>query len=267
MQYEIGFIGCGNMGGALARAVAKTLDSAQILLCDQNEEKTAALAAELGAKTASIREVAENCRFVVLGVKPQVLGETLASIRDVLQSRRDVTLISMAAGTSTEKIGEYLGFSCPIIRIMPNTPATLGEGVILYTVNGADESAVAAFCQYFAPAGLLDLIDESKIDAASALSGCGPAFAYIFLEALADAAADCGLPRDKALLYASRTLRGAACMAEEFGNPSALKDAVCSPGGTTIAGVHALENAGFRAAAMNAVTAAYRRTLELAGKK
>lgn len=267
MKYEIGFIGCGNMGGALARAVAKTLDHAQILLCDQNAEKAAALAAELGAKTADIREVAENCRFVVLGVKPQVLGETLAGVRSILQDRTDLTLISMAAGTSTEKITEYLGFSCSIIRIMPNTPAAIGEGVILYSVSGASQAAVSDFCTCFAQAGLLDEIEENRIDAASALSGCGPAFAYIFTEALADAAVECGLPRDKALLYAAQTLRGAACMVEEYGNPAALKDAVCSPGGTTIAGVHALESAGFRAAAMNAVTAAYRRTLELAGKK
>lgn len=267
MKYEIGFIGCGNMGGALARAVAKSLAPEQIVLCDQNEEKAAALAGELGAKTADICEVAESCRFVVLGVKPQVLKETVASIAAILKERTGLTVISMAAGVSTETLQAYLGFSCPLIRIMPNTPATLGEGVILYTANGADESAVAAFRTYFARAGMIDEIEESKIDAASALSGCGPAFAYIFAEALADAAVECGLPRDKALAYAARTLAGAARMVEEFGNPAALKDAVCSPGGTTIAGVHALENAGFRAAAMDAVTAAYRRTLELAGKK
>lgn len=267
MKYEIGFIGCGNMGGALARAVAKTVSPENILLCDQNEEKVASLAAKLGAKTADICEIAQNCRFVVLGVKPQVLAETLSGIRHLLSGNKDLTLISMAAGVSTERIKEYVGADIPVIRIMPNTPATLGEGVILYTVNGADESAVSAFRAHFAQAGMIDEIEESRIDAASALSGCGPAFAYIFAEALADAAVECGLPRDKALAYAARTLAGAARMVEEYGNPAALKDAVCSPGGTTIAGVHALESAGFRAAAMNAVTAAYRRTLELAGKK
>ena len=110
----------------------------------------------------------------------------------------------------------------------------------------------------------MDKIDESKIDAASAVSGCGPAFAYMFIEALSDGAVECGIPRDKAIQYAAKMLSGSADMVLETGmHPGALKDAVCSPGGTTIAGVHALENGAFRSAAMNAVTSAYKRTLEL----
>lgn len=114
-----------------------------------------------------------------------------------------------------------------------------------------------------ADAGLLDRLPEQLIDAGSAVSGCGPAFAFIFAEALADAGVECGLPRDKALKYASQMLKGSAELLLKNGNPGALKDNVCSPGGTTIAGVHALEDSGFRAAAMNAVVAAYKRTLEL----
>ena len=113
-------------------------------------------------------------------------------------------------------------------------------------------------------AGKLDPIPEDKIDAASALSGCGPAFVYMFAEALSDGAVECGLPRDKAMLYAAQTLLGAAKLLKESGkHPGALKDAVCSPGGTTIAGVHALEDGAFRASTMNAVKRAYERTLEL----
>lgn len=266
MRFEIGFIGCGNMGGALARAVAKNLDPAKIALCDADAGKAERLAAELGAVAADSLTVATHARFVVLGVKPQMLGTAAEEIGARLRERKDVVVISMLAGTSCATLRNSLGFACPLIRIMPNTPAMLGEGVILYVADGVTERDTADFCAYFAAAGLLDPIDESRIDAASALSGCGPAFVYIFAEALADAAVECGIPRDKALAYAARTVCGAGRMIEEFGNPAALKDAVCSAGGTTIAGVHALERGGLRAATMDAVTAAYQKTLSLTKK-
>ena len=146
---------------------------------------------------------------------------------------------------------------------MPNTPVALGAGMILYATADVSAEKETEFLQAFAKAGLFDKIPEEKIDAGSALSGCGPAFVYAFAEALADGGVECGVPRDKAALYAAQTLLGAAQMLLEFGHPADLKDAVCSPGGTTIAGIHALEDAGFRGAAMSAVTAAYQRTLEL----
>lgn len=264
MQYEIGFIGCGNMGGALCRAVAKSLPGAQIALCDAQSQKAEALAKELGATALDIHTLVRESRFVVLGVKPQMLADTVASIRAELKEGQ--VIISMAAGVSVATVREYCGQALPVIRIMPNTPAALGEGVILYVADGTSAEEEQAFLRYFAAAGLIDPIDESRIDAASALSGCGPAFVYIFAEAMADAAVECGIPRDKAIAYAARTLCGAARMVEEYGNPAALKDAVCSAGGSTIAGVHALERGGLRAATMDAVNAAYRRTKEL-GKK
>ena len=150
-----------------------------------------------------------------------------------------------------------------MIRIMPNTPVALGAGMILYTLAGVEKNVETDFLKIFEKAGVFDKIPEDKIDAASALSGCGPAFVYAFAEALADGAVECGVPRDKAGIYAAQTLLGAAEMLKEYGHPADLKDAVCSPGGTTIAGIHALEKAGFRNAAMDAVTAAYKRTLEL----
>ncbi len=264
MQYEIGFIGCGNMGAALARAVAHRLPGHAIALCDADESKATALGEELGAAVVDLTTVASHCHFLVLGVKPQVLGAVCASFAPLLQPGQ--VIISMAAGTSVATVQAYLGTACPVIRIMPNTPAALGEGVILYAPCGVAEVDEQAFLSHFAAAGMIDRLEEAKIDAASALSGCGPAFVYIFAEALADAAVECGIPRDKAVAYAARTLAGAARMVETYGNPATLKDAVCSAGGTTIAGVHALEKGGFRAAAMDAVNAAYRRTLELAKK-
>ena len=262
-NYLIGFIGCGNMGGALARAVAKTVGGENIALCDYNPSKAGDLANELGATVYSAKEIAKTCRFVVLGVKPQNMQDTLAEFSSELKARENAVVITMAAGISTAAIRKFIGADLPVIRIMPNTPAQVGEGMILYDtlgVCGADEQA---FCECFAKAGVLDKLPEDKIDAASALSGCGPAFVYAFAEALADGAVECGVPRDKAATYAAQTLLGAAKMLLTYGHPADLKDAVCSPGGTTIAGMHALEKGGFRNAAMDAVGAAYKRTLEL----
>ncbi len=264
MKYEIGFIGCGNMGGALARAVAKALPGEKIALCDLDEAKVTTLAATLGACAVDLSTLVRESRFVVLGVKPQMLSGTVKAFRSLLQP--DQVIISMAAGVSIATLRDDCGADARIIRIMPNTPASLGEGVILYVADGTTAAEEQDFLTYFAGAGMIDPIEESRIDAASALSGCGPAFAYIFAEAMADAAVECGIPRDKAIAYAARTLCGAARMVEEYGNPATLKDAVCSAGGSTIAGVHALEKGGLRAAVMDAVTAAYHRTVEL-GKK
>lgn len=263
MQYKIGFIGCGNMGGALTRAVCRAIGGENVAVCDYDKSKTTALQQNFGATPLSILELVEQSKFIVLGVKPQNMQETTAQMKAVLQNRNDAVIITMAAGVSISAIRTYLGENLPVIRIMPNTPAELGAGMILYTTQGVDEETENTFLQYFAKAGKTDKISEDKIDAASALSGCGPAFVYAFAEALADAGVECGVPRDKANTYAAQTLLGAAEMLLAFGHPADLKDAVCSPGGTTIAGIHALEDAGFRGAVMNAVTAAYKRTLEL----
>ena len=264
MKYEIGFIGCGNMGGALARAVSKRLPGEKIALCDLCAEKANALAAEIGAAPLDVQALVRESRFVVLGVKPQMLADTVKEFAAALGTGQVV--ISMAAGVSVATLRRYCGEGTHLIRIMPNTPAALGEGIVLYVPDGTTAEEEQAFLSHFAAAGMIDKIEEARIDAASALSGCGPAFAYIFTEALADAAVECGVPRDKAIAFAARTLCGAARMVEEYGNPAALKDAVCSAGGSTIAGVHALEKGGLRAAVMDAVTASYHRTVEL-GKK
>ena len=266
MKYEFGFIGCGNMGGALARAVARRVAPKEIGLYDTDVQKAKQLCEELGAGYGESEKIlAGESRFLVFGVKPQVLPCVLRELRDSLTP--ETVLISMAAGVSCAAIRAEIGEENPVIRIMPNLPVALGEGIVLYTGQKLSSETEEAFCRAFSGAGLVDAIEESRMDAASALTGCGPAYVYIFAEALADAAVECGLPRAAATAYAARTLCGAGRMIEAFGQPATLKDAVCSAGGTTIAGVHALERGGFRAAAMDAVTAAYRRTLELAAKK
>ncbi len=263
MNYKLGFIGCGNMGGALITAAAATLKKGEIAVCDLDKEKVAKFEKEYGVVGVDMQTLAKNSNFVVLGVKPQVMEKVVAPIAEILRDRKDVTVITMAAGVSIAGVRSFIGGDLPVIRIMPNTPVAVGEGMILYVPSGVSEENQQSFRAYFEKAGKFDLVDESKIDAGSALSGCGPAFVYAFAEALADGAVECGVPREAAALYAAQTLKGAAEMLLNFGHPADLKDAVCSPGGTTIAGIHALEKNGFRGSVMEAVTAAYKRTLEL----
>ena len=263
MKY--GFIGCGNMGGALAGAAAKAVPADEILVSDRDGAKTAAFSAQTGASVGSAAQVAEECGYIFLGVKPQMLADMFSEIRPVLEKRSGrFVLVSMAAGVRISRIKELAGADYPVIRIMPNIPAAVGEGMILYCTDGVTADETAEFLSLMSRAGKLCQLEEKLIDAGSAVSGCGPAYAFMFIEALADGGVQCGLPRDKAILLAAQTLLGSAKTVIENGtHPGVLKDAVCSPGGTTIAGVHALEKSAFRGAAADAVLAGYERTLEL----
>ncbi len=261
-----GFIGCGNMGGALATAAAKAVGGSAILLADADSQKVAALAEKLGAYVSTNQEIAKKCDVIILGVKPQVMGTVLAEFKTMIPADHRPVMVSMAAGLALATLKEMLGLDCPWIRMMPNTPVQVGEGRILYT-SEANAAETEEFCKLFAEAGKLFALDEKLIDAGSALSGCGPAFVYLFVEALADGGVACGLPRNIAMELAAGTVLGSAKTVLETGaHPGALKDAVCSPGGSTIEGVKALETGGFRAAAIDAVVKAYERTKEL-GKK
>ena len=261
-QYDVGFIGAGNMGGALAGAACKSADPSRVIVCDRDQTKTAALSQKTGCAVGDSAAVVPNSHFVFLGVKPQMLTAVAQELKPLFTE--GTVLVSMLAGVTTERLAAELG-KLPIIRIMPNTPAAIGEGMILYTANAAVSDAdKAAFVRLLSAAGQLDEIPEALIDAGSAVSGCGPAFVYLFIEALADAGVQCGLPRDKALTYAAQTVCGAGRMAVTDGrHPAALKDAVCSPGGSTIEGVHALEDGAFRGVVMDAVQASFERTKEL----
>lgn len=263
MKYLLGFIGCGNMGGALVTAAAKKVHPDQIAVCDRHEEKLQALETSFGVVRASAEEIAKEAKFVVLGVKPQAMQSTLSPIAQIFRDRDDAILVTMAAGLSISAVRGYAQKPLPVIRIMPNTPVARGAGMVLFTTDGVSADAKTEFLTAFSKAGTFDELPEEKMDAGSALSGCGPAFVYAFAEALADGGVECGLTRTQAELYAAQTLLGAAEMLLAFGHPADLKNAVCSPGGTTIAGMHALENSGFRGGAMSAVLAAYKRTLEL----
>ena len=252
-----GFIGVGNMGSAVAAAVCKSVGGHRVLVCNRSPEKAQAVAGRLNCGVTDARTAAQTCRFLFLGVKPQGMEALLRELRPVLQEAKPV-LVSMAAGLTTAQIEELAGGNLPVMRIMPNTPVALGCGIIMYCKNAlltaeAEQTLVAAL----SPAGMVDPLEERLMDAGSALCGCSPAFTDLYMEALADGAVACGIPRAKALKYAAAAVAGAAQLALETGNhPGVLKDAVCSPGGSTIQGVRALENRAFRGAVMEAVITA-----------
>lgn len=261
MKY--GFLGCGNMGGAIAKALSKV--TKDIMITDRSG-KARALAEELGIRYGTAEEIAANCDRIFLAVKPHMMAGVLEPLQTVLQERKPL-LITMAAGLTMERIAQMAGGELPVIRIMPNTPVTVGKGMTQYCCNSlTDAAAVSDWLNDMRFSGQIDELEERLIDAASALSGCGPAYMYMFIEALADGAVACGIPRAKAMEYAAATMAGAAEMVLATGkHPGALKDAVCSPGGSTIAGVRALEQHGFRGAAMDCVVAAYEKN-KLLGK-
>ena len=255
MKY--GFIGCGNMCGAIAKALSKkTTDFA---ITDRSGKAKA-----LGYPYVSAEEIVRSAERVFLGVKPQMMAGVLEKLRPALQKKKPL-LITMAAGLTMAQIDAMAGGGLPIIRIMPNTPMAVGQGLTLYCANElVDEATVADFLADMEYSGILDPVPEKLFDAAGTVSGCGPAYMYMFIEAMADGAVSCGVPRKQAMEYAAMTMLGAAEMVLQSGqHPGALKDAVCSPGGSTIAGVKALEDGGFRATVMNCIQAATRRNGEL----
>lgn len=260
MKY--GFIGCGNMGGALARALSKT--TKDIMLSDYLPEKAEELADELGCSFGTNEDIAKKCDRIFLGVKPQVMRETLAEISDILKQKKPL-LITMAAGLKIDTILDYVGETLPVIRIMPNTPVSVGEGMILYCKNSyiSDEN-LQSFVGDMQYSGTLDLIDEELIDAGCSVSGCGPAFMFMFIDALAKAGVSCGLTRNQAIKYAATTMLGSAkLLLSSDKTPDELKQAVCSKGGSTIMGVNTFEDGGLYELTKNAVNASFERNKEL----
>ncbi len=266
MKYTFGFIGTGNMGSALATAAKNGNAEFSALLADNSGQKAADLASRLGCHSGDSNEVAQSCKYIFLGVKPQVMAELIDQIGPTLESRNDrFVLVTMAAGVSMAKISAMLGKDFPIIRIMPNVAASVGEGMILCTANDSVSAEERdEFCSLMSKAGSFEMLDEQLFDAGCALSGSGPAFVFMFIEALADGAAECGLERETALRLAAQTLVGSAKLLQETGRePDDLKLSVCSPKGTTVEGVAALEDARFKSIVMSAVRAAYNRSIEL----
>ena len=261
-----GFIGCGNMGGAIARSVSKKVGGENVILANKTMEKAERLADELGCRFGMNGEAAA-CDFVFLGVKPHLMEKMLADLQPALEKNPRAVLVTMAAGLTMERIRKMAGVPNPVIRIMPNTPSAIGRGMIQYCIMDVPELQKAVFLDAMDLCGKLDELPEDLIDAASAVSGCGPAYACMFIEALADGGVTCGLPRGKAVEYAAQMLLGTAELILQSGqHPGALKDAVCSPGGSTIQGVRTLEEQGMRGAVMDAVISAFEKNRDM-GKR
>ncbi len=261
-----GFIGAGKMATAMIRGMLRDGTPPEaISASDPHPAARAALLNESGISThGSNAEVAAGSDVLVLAVKPQMMAAVLAELRPAVTSEHLV--VSIAAGVSLATLAAGLGPDRRIARAMPNTPALVGEGAAAYCLGPAarpgDEATVRACLE---SVGLAFRVPEDQLDAVTGLSGSGPAFVYIMIEALADGGVRVGLPREVATALAAQTVLGSAKMVLETGlHPGALKDQVTSPAGTTIAGVHALERAGIRAGLIDAVEAAYRRSVELA---
>jgi len=200
---------------------------------------------------------------VVIAVKPQMIPTVLAELKPLL--KRKPLVISIAAGVTLHTLSDGLGGDLPVIRVMPNTPCLVGASATGFAPNAtATKEQIEVATKLFSAVGVVFPLPERLLDAVTGLSGSGPAYIYTLIEALADGGVKMGLPRDVALKLATQTTFGAAKMLIETGqHPSILKDAVTSPGGTTIAGIHALENGSFRGSVMNAVEAATKRATEL----
>lgn len=260
------------MGGALIKGVCKAIDPADTVIYDTDGGKTRALSSSCGCTKADSLEEGLDAQFLVLAVKPQIIREVQRQINPYLKRNSDrgqrQVVISIAAGITLKtlsQIPQEEGLSLPIVRMLPNTPCEVGKGLILCCPGPRVlPEDIREINSLFSDCGVIENTDEHTIDVASRVSGCVPAFAYMFIEALADGAVRCGVPRDKAIKYAAISVGGSAEMVLRTGrHPEELKDAVCSPGGSTIVGVSRLENGGFRAAAANAVYYANEKNKEL----
>ncbi len=258
------FIGVGNMGGALARAACKALGGEQVAVTNRTPDKAKALGSEMGCLVCGGNlEAAGIGEYIFLCVKPGQIKALIDQLRPALTG--DKVLVSVAAGVTTAQIEQWAGGERAVLRIMPNTPCAIGMGMTaLAGGRWAKEAHYRAVETILARSGRVERLDEGLIDAFSAVAGCGPAFIYPYIEALADGGVAAGLPRAKALTYAAQMTLGAAAMVLDSGeHPGKLKDDVCSPGGSTIEGVAELERHGLRAAAIDAVLAAWRKNGQL----
>ncbi|MBP3960169.1 pyrroline-5-carboxylate reductase [Gemmata sp. G18] len=265
----VGFLGAGQMATALASAWAKAglLDVSRSRAADPYPDARAKFQSATGiATTETNRDVLAACDVLVLAVKPQVMSAVLDEIKPAISAAH--LIVSIAAGVTLKTLGDGLGADTKLVRVMPNTPCLVSASATGFSPGATATPDDAALVErLFTAVGMAYRVPEHLLDAVTGLSGSGPAFVYLFIEALADGGVRCGLPRAVAQSLAAQTVLGAARMVLETGqHPGALKDAVASPGGTTIAGIHALERAAFRAAAMDAVEAATKRAQEL-GKK
>lgn len=254
-EYRLGFIGAGNMAGAIIKGALekKVVSEKSITVYDIDSGKRAALVSSLHINTADgMDALCEKSDIILLAVKPNVMSAVLCELKGLMNGQ---SIVSIAAGWSADMIRDIVGKDIPVLRLMPNTPLMVGEGMSVFETPCDLPDHQKAFVEaIFASLGKVEYAPAKLMDAVTAVSGSGPAYVFMFIEALADAGVLCGLPRDKAMTLAAQTVLGASRMVLDTGaHPGVLKDAVCSPGGTTIEAVKSLENDGFRGAVIKAV--------------
>lgn len=268
MKKKIGIIGCGKMAYAIAKGLfsASSFSQAEILVNDVDKEKTEKFRSEFGSKPASLSELIKESEIIILAVKPDKINEVLQNGTGFWQE--DKLLVSVAAGIKTSYIEEICRQNIPVIRVMPNTPALVGEGVSAISRGRfADDDHVKIVKDVFSSLGVTVIVDEKMMDAVTAISGSGPAYFYLVIEAMINAGVQIGMDWETARFLVLNTLKGSAALLEKSGDhPALLREAVCSPGGTTIAAVRKLEENGIRKAFFEAVESAYKRSCELGNK-
>ena len=265
---RIAFLGGGNMAEAIIKGILREESAAGLMVAEISAERRAWLAqAYPGVEVVeNSAEAAAWGDVIILAVKPQQSAAVLTSIKSSVTPAK--LIISIMAGVRSGSIEEALGSGTRVVRVMPNTPALIGAGAsAICPGSGATAADLDIVDAIFARTGLVVRVDEKQMDAVTGLSGSGPAYVFTFIEALGDAGVKNGLPRDVSARLALQTVLGAARMLAETGeHPAQLREKVTSPGGTTIAGLHVLENGRFRGTIMDAVDAASQRSKELAGK-
>lgn len=258
---KIGFIGMGNMGSAMLKGLLKRFDPSELLFTDKSVDVMERVHRETGVAFAqSNAECAHAVKYVILAVKPQFYDGVLKNIQYAVTP--ESVIISIAPGISIEDLKKKLGQDKRIVRAMPNTPALLGEGMTGVSYDGEELSFEEkdVIGTIFSSFGKFQVVDEKLMNAVVCASGSSPAYVYVFIEALADSVVKYGMPRDKAYEFVAQTVMGSARMVLETGeHPGQLKDKVCSPGGTTIAGIAALEEYGFRNAIIKATDECFKK--------
>lgn len=265
-SHTIGFISAGNMAEALIRGLVRGghVPAARIAASAPRRERLDELKAAYGIDvTSDNREIAKRSGLIVLSIKPQIMDKVLREIGD--QVAPGTLVVSIAAGVDTETIEEALAEGVRVIRAMPNTPALVGAGATAISPGKhAGEADLAAAKALFDAVGITVQLEETHLDAVTGLSGSGPAYIFLILEALADAGVKVGLSRRNAQRLAAQTVMGSAkLLLDTDEHPGKLKDMVTSPGGTAIAGLHTLEAGGLRTTLINAVETATKRSREL----
>ncbi len=273
MSYKVGFIGAGNMGGALLRSIVRyNKETANPLFSlsafDTNSELMKKITSELGVlEETSIADLVKDCDIIVLAIKPQYCHDVLEQIKPVLTHEK--IIVSIIVGLSTQHFKSVLGSKARVVRTMPNTPALVGEGMTLISwSDSVNDDEKKAIIKLFNCSGKVEELEENLMSEVTALTSSSPAYVFVLIEAMADAAVKSGIQRKLAYRLAAQAVMGSAKMVLDTGkHPGELKDMVCSPGGTTIEAVATLEKEGFRNAIIKAMDECTRKAREIGQKR